>query len=96
MVETVDNLRKERDKLRLPFFEFRIGIHSGPVIAGIVGQQSFTFDIWGNAVNVASLMETNGEAGRVNVSEELYNHCKSYFEFSERGVVKVKNRWLVR
>lgn len=92
MQSTVQRIQSERERLRLPFFELRIGIHTGPVIAGIVGQLRFTYDIWGNAVNVASLMESNGEAGRINVSEDVYHHCKPYFEFSGRGAVEVKNK----
>jgi len=92
MQSAVKKIKSERERLRLPFFELRIGIHTGPLIAGIVGQRRFTYDIWGNAVNVASLMGSNGEAGQVNVSEDVSHHCKPYFEFSGRGAVEVKNK----
>src|SRR5262249_57872847 len=54
------------EKMRLPALELRIGINTGPVISGIVGRRKFSFDIWGDAVNTASLMELNGAPGRIN------------------------------
>ena len=55
-----------------PYFEIRIGVHTGPVVAGIVGVKKFQYDIWGDTVNTASRMESSGEAGRVNISETTY------------------------
>jgi class 3 adenylate cyclase len=67
-------------------------IHTGSLIAGVVGRQRFTYDVWGDAVNVASLMENNSEPGRINVSEQVYHHAKPYFELTSRGVLEVKNK----
>jgi class 3 adenylate cyclase len=92
MLEATAKIRAERERLRLPFFELRIGIHTGSLIAGVVGRQRFTYDIWGDAVNVAALMESNGEPGRINVSEQVYHYVKQYFEFTCRGSVEVKNK----
>jgi len=91
MLAVVDRLRIERQKLRLPHFEVRIGIHSGPMIAGIVGAYRFTYDVWGDTVNVAALMEANGEVGAIHVSERVFHSVAPYFSFVDRGQVGVKH-----
>ena len=67
----VARMKAQREKMRLPSLELRIGIHTGPVMSGVVGRRRFTFDIWGDAVNTASLMEASCTAGRINVSETV-------------------------
>ncbi len=77
-----------------PFWNARIGIHTGPVVAGVVGIHKFTYDIWGNTVNVASRMEACGEEGRVNISHSLYTKLASdqHFTFTPRGAIEVKGK----
>ncbi|MCB0845329.1 MAG: hypothetical protein KDE26_18895 [Bacteroidetes bacterium] len=76
-------------------WELRIGIHSGPVVAGVIGQKKFAYDIWGDAVNVASRVESSGEAGKVNISADTYELVKSYCSFEDKRTVRVKNKGMV-
>lgn len=83
---------QQRARMRLEPRQIRLGIHTGSVMAGVVGKSKFTYDIWGDAVNVAARMEGAGEAGRVNVSESTYHHVRNFFEASARGTISVKNK----
>ena len=80
-------MNEKREKMRMPRWDMRIGIHSGPAIAGVVGARKFTYDIWGDTVNTASLLEQNGEAGRVNISATTYQHVNEMFDIEERGKI---------
>jgi class 3 adenylate cyclase len=73
-------------------FEVRIGIHTGPIVAGIVGLKKFAYDIWGDTVNTASRMESSGEIGKVNISETTYELVKDQFACTYRGKIHVKNK----
>ena len=72
--------------------EIRIGIHTGPVVAGIVGVKKFAYDIWGDTVNIASRMESSGEAGKINISGSTYELVKEEFSCRHRGKVPAKNK----
>ena len=78
----------------LPNFEMRCGIHTGPVVAGIVGVKKFQYDIWGDTVNTASRMESAGEVGKVNISQTTYELLKNEpnFTFESRGKIEVKGK----
>ncbi len=73
-------------------WHLRMGIHTGPVTAGVVGDRKFAYDIWGDAVNTASRMESSGEAGKINISESTYELIKADFECEYRGKVPAKNK----
>ena len=73
-------------------FEIRIGINTGPVVAGIVGIKKFSYDIWGDTVNIASRMESSGEPGKINVSGSTYELVKNNFNCTHRGKIEAKNK----
>jgi len=76
----------------LPVFEIRIGIHTGPLVAGVVGLKKFAYDIWGDAVNLASQMEQHSEPGKVNISGETYSLVKNSFNCTHRGKIETKSK----
>jgi len=86
--------KAERDKLNQVGFEMRVGIHSGPVVAGIVGVKKFQYDVWGDTVNIANRMEASAEVGRVNISEATYQLIKDdpRLNFTSRGLIQAKGK----
>ena len=80
------------DNITSATFDIRIGINTGPVVAGVVGTKKFAYDIWGDTVNIASRMESNSEAGRINISESTYQIVGDDFDCEYRGELAVKNR----
>jgi class 3 adenylate cyclase len=77
------------------FFEIRIGVHTGPVVAGIVGVKKFQYDIWGDTVNTASCMESSGEAGKINISGTTFEIVRENFNCTHRGKIEAKNKGLI-
>ncbi len=86
------DVARERGDRGLPSFGIRIGLHTGPLVAGVIGTQRFTYDVWGDTVNTASRMETTGEAGRINVSDTTRRLVEPWFVCEPRGRIEVKNR----
>ncbi len=75
-----------------PYFEARIGIHTGPLIAGVVGEKKFAYDVWGDTVVIAARMEQSGEPGRINISSSTYEWVKDHFKCEFRGKVAAKGK----
>jgi adenylate cyclase len=86
---------EERNKVRSQngenHWNVRIGINAGPLVAGVIGTKKITYDVWGNAVNIASRMETNGEPGEINISAAFYELVKDKYYCSHRGKINAKN-----
>jgi class 3 adenylate cyclase len=92
MLEAVDRINRRRGT----DFELRIGINCGPVVAGVIGKSKFIYDLWGDAVNLASRMESHGTSGRIQVTEEVRTRIGDRFHVEERGEIEVKGRGTVR
>jgi class 3 adenylate cyclase len=84
-----------RARNNLPLWKVRLGIHTGSVIAGVIGSTKFAYDIWGDAVNTASRMETACEPGKINISETTYRYVKDLFECEHRGKIEAKNKGFI-
>lgn len=92
MQQFLEALKAERMRQNRPFFEARVGIHTGPLVAGVVGDIKFAYDIWGDTVNVAARMETNSEPGKINISASTYELVKDQFPCTYRGKIAAKNK----
>lgn len=93
MAKFVNDAKKEHSTAP---FELRIGINTGPVVAGVVGTKKFAYDIWGDTVNIAARMESSSEAGKINISENTYQLINEAFECAYRGEIEVKNRGMMK
>jgi adenylate cyclase len=74
---------------------FRIGINSGPLVAGVIGRQRTIYDVWGDTVNLASRMESLGVPGRIQVSDSVHERLRERYEFEARGPIEVKGKGLL-
>jgi class 3 adenylate cyclase/Tfp pilus assembly protein PilF len=92
MQQEVEKLKQERVTSNKPYFELRIGIHTGPVVAGVVGLKKFQYDIWGDTVNLAARMEQSGVPGKINISQHTYELVKEQFTCVHRGRIDAKNK----
>ncbi len=95
MVKFIETNKKEKIEKGQRYFELRVGVHTGPVVAGIVGIKKFAYDIWGDTVNTASRMESCGHEGKVNISGNTYEIVKNSFICTYRGKLDAKNKGLI-
>ena len=91
MQEYMIKQNKDRQSRGEEGWELRIGIHTGPIVAGVVGKKKYAYDIWGDTVNIASRMESNGEPGKVNISSATYDLIKGTYSCLHRGKISAKN-----
>jgi ligand-binding sensor domain-containing protein/class 3 adenylate cyclase/predicted metal-dependent HD superfamily phosphohydrolase len=88
-IEDINRSKKEKGEIT---WEIRVGIHTGELIAGVIGRKRFAYDIWGDTVNIANRMEMSGESGRVNISGKTHMHVKEFFDCEHRGKIEAKNK----
>ncbi len=91
MQEYINQKNSEKKEKGLSMWDLRIGIHTGPIVAGVVGRKKYAYDIWGDTVNIASRMESNGEEGLVNISASTFNDVKEIYKCTYRGKIEAKN-----
>ncbi len=89
--EFIKDRNEKRALLNLPAWDIRIGVNTGPIVAGVVGKKKYAYDIWGGTVNVASRLESNGEPGRVNISASTHELIKHKYACTYRGKILAKN-----
>jgi class 3 adenylate cyclase len=92
MLDTIHQFHRSDGKP----FQLRIGINTGPVVAGVIGIKKFSYDLWGDAVNIASRMESHGVENRIQVSESTYQRLRHDYTFEDRGLVNIKGRGRMR
>lgn len=88
----VESLRQQEMAENRPYWQIRIGIHSGDLVAGVIGREKFSYDVWGDTVNTASRLESSGVPGRINISEATYDMVKEFFDCEFRGKVPAKHK----
>ncbi len=92
MQDFIQEWQREQENEGEPVWHLRVGIHTGPLIAGVIGKKKFAYDIWGDTVNLAARMESSGEADKINISGDTYKLIKDQFECTYRGKISAKNK----
>lgn len=92
IIAFINRTKAERIQQQKSYFDIRIGINTGPVVAGVVGSKKFAYDIWGDTVNIAARLQQTSEPGRINISPSTYEQAKEKFRFTARGKISIKNK----
>ncbi len=92
MLDAIQALKRDREARGRPYWDVRVGLHTGPIVAGVIGRRKFSYDVWGDTVNTASRMESSGAPGRVNISGATHAAIHYLFTCEERGRVQAKNK----
>jgi len=90
--DRMNQMKEVKQSFGMPYWELRLGMHTGPVVAGVIGEKKFAYDVWGDTVNTASRMESSGEPGRINISESTCNLIRDFFNVEPRGKLTAKNK----
>ena len=88
----MNQMKSLKEMMGFPYWELRLGIHTGPLVAGVIGEKKFAYDVWGDTVNTASRMESSGYPGRINISGATYELVKDFFDCEYRGRINAKNK----
>ena len=88
----MNQVKTLKEGLGHPYWELRLGIHTGPLVAGVIGEKKFAYDVWGDTVNTASRMESSGTPGMVNISSDTYELVKDFFNCVYRGKIQAKHK----
>ncbi|MCB0279504.1 MAG: adenylate/guanylate cyclase domain-containing protein [Calditrichaeota bacterium] len=92
IMQFMNDIQAEKEKNGDTYWHCRLGIHTGPLVAGVIGDHKFAYDVWGDTVNTASRMESSGEIGKVNISSSTYDLIKDQFDCKHRGKIVAKNK----
>jgi class 3 adenylate cyclase len=90
--QLISGLREKEMRRDRPYWEIRVGVHSGDLVAGVVGREKFSYDVWGDTVNIAARLESSGVGGRVNISSATYERVKHIFDCEFRGKIEAKHK----
>ncbi|MDX1737925.1 MAG: adenylate/guanylate cyclase domain-containing protein, partial [Alphaproteobacteria bacterium] len=90
-LDIVDKMTETKKELNINV-DVRIGIHTGPLVAGVIGTKKYAYDIWGDTVNVASRMESHGQPNKVHISADVREKLGDRFSLTKRGTIEIKNR----
>lgn len=91
----MQKMKEIKQSQSIPYWELRLGVHTGPLVAGVIGEMKFAYDVFGDTVNTASRMESSGTQGRINISESTYSLVSPVFECEYRGKIMAKNQGMV-